>query len=237
MALRIALYKDTIRKTGALVPRVVHQNYMDFEEFLIYMSKVSGAQVPNLRSVLQHFGEALADQLANGYQVRTPVGTFVTGIHVNDGSTVDPEPGVAPRIDPANLSITLRPDRMLLQTVRQTVNVQVVDRPSRQNADIQIIQNVEVSDSAWTAQVGQIIHIGGNRLSFDKANLDTGVFFVRQDDDQETRASVYSRIGSNNVDCKVPELVPGKYYVEIRTNPNGSTDIRTGTADETFTVL
>ena len=237
MALRVALYKDTIRKTGALFPRVVHQNNMEFEEFLSYMAKVSGAQIPTLRSVLQHFAEALADQLSNGYQVRTPVGTFVTGIHVTDGASLETEPGITPRIDTDNLSLTLRPDRTLLQSVRQKVNVQVVDRPPRRNADIQTIQNVEVSDSPWTAQAGQLIHIVGNRLSFDRADAECGVFFVGQADDQETRATIYSRIGSNFVDCKLPALVAGKYFVEIRTRLKEGAELRAGTAEETFTVL
>jgi hypothetical protein len=95
--------------------------------------------------------------------------------------------------------------------------------------------NLEQAGLVNAGTPGQILEIGGGRLSFDKDDAETGVFFIDPVTEAETRASVYSRIGSAWLDFKIPALAAGSYNLEVRTRPTGKT-LRVGAYGSLVTV-
>ena len=82
---------------------------------------------------------------------------------------------------------------------------------------------------------GEVLHLVGSRLKFAPEDTTSGVLFT-DNTGKETRATVYSRVGSKAIDVKLPALSPGVYRLEVRTT-TGTSDIRVGQLDESFTVL
>lgn len=237
MSVRVALFKDSLRKSGRGIPRIVHRNTVDFDDFLTYTAKICGGQTANIRAVIMQVTEALQDQLSSGNQVRTPMGTFSIGVHLPQMSEGPSGGDIIPRINADALTLSLRPAKEIIDTLRRRANLEVVDRPSVQVPIIQAIQNAEDSSSINRASPGQIVNIIGNRLSFDKADADTGVFLVNQDSDEEFRASVYSRLGTARIDCKIPAASVGNYVVEVRTRSRDGAELRVGAFETDFAVV
>ena len=95
--------------------------------------------------------------------------------------------------------------------------------------------NVEDADAGDSASSGQLVHLVGSRLTFDIEALDEGLFFVNESD-EAFRATIYSRHGSSIVDCKVPDLTPGTYSLQLRARPRKGAELRIGAYANTVTV-
>ena len=237
MSVRVALFRDSLWKSGRSIPRVVHQNTLDFEDFITYTAKTCGGQTANIRAVIMQVTEALQDQLSSGNQVRTPMGTFSLGVHSPQIPESQSATEILPRINADSLTLSLRPNKDIIDTLRRMANLEIVDRPAVQLPIIHAIQNAEDPSFINQASVGQIVNIVGSRLSFDKADLETGVFLINQDNDEEIRASVYSRLGSSRVDCKIPLASAGNYTVELRTRTRDGGELRTGVFETEFALV
>jgi Domain of unknown function (DUF4469) with IG-like fold len=96
---------------------------------------------------------------------------------------------------------------------------------------------MSIAHAVGSGSSGQILHIIGNRLVFDKGDQEQGVFLIAASaDGAAMRLVVYSRMGSNIVDGKIPQVVPGNYKVEVRTRPTGK-DIRVGVYDGVIALV
>ena len=132
-----------MRKSGRGIPRVVHRNTVEFEDFIAYTAKTCGGQTANIRAVIMQVAEALQDQLSSGNQVRTPMGTFSIGVHLPQISESQSATEMIPRVNADALTLSLRPSKGILDTLRRTANLEIVDRPSVQVPIVQVIQNAE----------------------------------------------------------------------------------------------
>jgi nucleoid DNA-binding protein len=99
--------------------------------------------------------------------------------------------------------------------------------------DADLIDVATGQENAYTA--GSIAHITGEDLTFDAGAADEGVFFVA-DDETETRATVYSDVGSTRVAFLVPADLSGEQSVEIRTR-YGTQRLRSGGYRPTVTSV
>jgi len=220
MSVRVAFIEDPIRKNGALIARLVLRNKVDFDQLLSYMQNSTGLAETDMRAVFLHFMNALVFFLSSGGQVQTPVGTFAMSLGKISPS-VDRSSLAERKINPDMITLRLRPDAALVEKVKGATTLDVVDMPSVQCPAIFRVENLEQPATPNAGSAGQILEIGGNRLSFDKDDAETGVFLIDPESNVETRASTYSRIGSAWLGFKLPTLSAGSYTLEVRTRPTG----------------
>ena len=108
------------------------------------------------------------------------------------------------------------------------------DAPDRNLPSVTSVINAEAPGQANEGRAGQIIKMKGNRLSFDSADTELGVFLIATDG-TEHRMAVYSRSGTARVDFKLAEVPVGTYTLEIRTRPSHK-DVWGGASRDPFTV-
>ena len=237
MAVSVALIKDPIRKSGALMPRVVQRSKVDFDKLLNFMRRETGLSETDLRSVFLHFAEALVFYLPDGSEVVTPMGAFKLNMHSRasaGGAAVSP---LDRKISADDMRIQLRADRALLDRIRIDAAVTLVDTPAVLGPAVIRVENADLAGAVGSGSPGQILHIFGSRLSFDSGDQEQGVFLLSAPEAPAmvTRIMVYSRLGTNIVDGKIPPLAAGEYSLEVRTRPTGK-DIRVGSYDGVIAI-
>jgi hypothetical protein len=226
MAIKVALVKDNIRKDGTLVPRVVQRNKVGFDKLLNYMDMTTGLSQSDLRSVFLQFAEALAFFLTDGSEVQTPIGTIKLGVHCRSEGQ---------KLNEDDMRLQIRGDRSFLSRLRLGSAIEVIDAPTPLVPAILLVENADIRGSADSGAVGHILHVTGSRLRFAGDDAEQGLFFISSSASRATRMAVYSHIGSNIVDGKIPDLESGEYRLEVRTRPSGR-DIRAGQYGKTITI-
>lgn len=233
MPVKVAFVDNPLAQGGKSIPRVVRGSGVTFSRLLDYMSKDTALEQEDLRSMFALLANALIFFLPEGGTVTTPIGSFALGVRsrVNDANT-----NGHPRIvDQDSLHIRFRADAAWLDRLRIAAAVETIAAPTPLAPTVTYIEDVEQAPDAGQFAAGDIIHIEGGRLSFDKTDTELGVFLVPTSGKAATRATVYSRIGSANVDCKIPLVTAGEYFLEVRTRPT-RTDVRAGRLKETVTI-
>jgi hypothetical protein len=237
MAVSVALVKNTINKDGPLVPRVVQRSKVGFDKLLNFMRRETGLSETDLRSVFLHFAESLVFYLPEGSEVVSPLGTFKLNVHCRPDATGLAQPLQDRKLSSGDLRIQLRADRSLLDRIRAASAVSLVVAPDLQRPVVTRVENANLAGALNSGSPGQILHILGNRLSFDSEDQEQGIFLVSAPEApaMATRIMVYSRIGSSIVDGQIPELAAGDYRLEVRTRPT-DTGIRVGTYDGVIAI-
>lgn len=84
------------------------------------------------------------------------------------------------------------------------------------------ILKVSGNTAASEFQSGNLVRITGTKLSFDQADVESGVFLLSGN--TPVRVSEYSKVGGKSIDLKMPDgLTTGDNEVEIRTRkPDGT---------------
>lgn len=206
--LHVAFKENTFRKDGGITSKIVARSNTSYEEVISYMSKGAVGSQTDMKATMDHFAEAMVHFLAKGYQVQTPLGTFSLGLRGTGERKIT--------ID--NLFLRVRPTATVLQDLKTNLQVSVVDTPALLTPVIISLSNAERKGLGETGAAGEMFHITGSRLSLDDNDPVQGVFLVAQDG-SEFRSSLYTRIGSNFIDCKIPNVVPGNYTLEVRNQP------------------
>ncbi|MGA2548009.1 MAG: hypothetical protein ABSF43_15785 [Rectinemataceae bacterium] len=237
MPLKVTLIEDPIRKDGSTIPRVVQRNKVGFEKLLSYMSKTTRLTETDIRSIFLQFAEALVFWLPDGSEVQTPLGAFTLSVSqsVSEDSTSMFAQTQIPTFNPADMRIRIRSDRGLLERIQIAAAVQIIDTPALSSPVVKCVENADLEGSINTGVPGQILHITGSRLSFDRGDQEQGAFLISASTQVATRVVVYSHIGSSFVDCKIPQIDKGDYSLEMRNRPTGKA-IRTGAYKNIITV-
>ena len=228
MALHVTLVRDAFKGDGSLKPRVVQADIVNMDSVLDYMATGTALEETDMRATVSRFYEALLFYLASGEKVATPFGIFqlsARGTHV-DGET--------PRVEAGNLGVHFRPARGFLNDLRERTRIVMEDVPNKQLPFIRSVINAETPNQSNEGRAGQIIKMKGNRLSFDPADEELGVFLVASDG-TEHRMGVYSRSGTARVDCQLVKVPVGTYTLEIRTRPSHK-DVWVGMSRDPFVV-
>ena len=228
MALHVTLVRDAFKGDGSLKPRVVQADTVSMDSVLDYMATGTALQETDMRATVSMFHQALLFYLRRGEKVATPLGTFQLSAR---GTYVD---GKRPRVEPGNLGINFRPSRELLNDLRTSTRIVMRDAPDRNLPSVTSVLNAEVPDQANGGRAGQIIKMKGNRLSFNPADEELGVFLVATDG-TEHRMAVYSRSGTARVDFQLAKAPVGTYTLEIRTRPSHK-DVWVGMSRDPFAV-
>jgi len=92
----------------------------------------------------------------------------------------------------------------------------------------------KTSDSIATQNGhGQLI---GQRLKFDPTKADEGIYFIKLDNNAETKVQQVEKIMPKEVLFLVPSLPSGAYRLEIRCRVQGGMELRIGALPEPITV-
>lgn len=90
------------------------------------------------------------------------------------------------------------------------------------------------TDEELVASPGDFVRIRGHHLKFDKARLDTGVWF---NNGAEHRSAQYASITPGTVIAQVPpDLAPGQYTIVVRTSPNEK-DVKSAVLSDPVSVV
>jgi hypothetical protein len=223
----------TIKESYA---KVVQTKIIPEETLYGYMTETSKLKLSGIHEVFEEFKKALLYYLPSGDNVQTSIGTFSLRPYYPQLTEEERKDPLARRsIDKDQMAIRFRPTKSFLDRARATCSIQIVDTPALQAPVINVLYNIE-GGTEETAKAGQLFALKGSRLSFDKADEETGVFFIGGSGVQSVRSNVYGSIGNTKVIFKLPDLVPGVYGVEIRTRPTDK-DVRLGSYDGTLTIV
>jgi hypothetical protein len=236
MALKVALVRDNIRKDGTLVPRVVQRYKVGFDKLLEYMDMTTNLSESDLRSVFLQFAEALAFFLTEGSEVQTPIGAIKLSVHYPGIEGEGPGPDRGQKISIDDMRLMIRGNRSFLNRLRLGSSIELVDAPTPLLPAIVLVENADIHGSIDSGSAGQILHVTGSRLRFAWGDKEQGVFFIPASGSAgATRMVVYSHIGSNIVDGKIPDLEAGEYRLEVRTRPSRR-EIRVGQYGEMIAI-
>lgn len=228
MAIKVALVRDNIRNDGTLVPRVVQRPKVEFDKLLGYMDKATGLSESDLRSVFLQFTEALAFFLIEGSEVQTPIGALKLSVHNPDIEGESSGQNRDQKIREDDMRLQIRGSRSFLKRLQLGSSIELVDAPPPLVPAIVRVENADIHESLDSGSTGQILHVTGNRLRFARGDTEQGIFFIPASASAvATRMSIYSHIGSNIVDGKIPDIEAGEYRLEVRTRPGGKA-IRVG---------
>ena len=84
---------------------------------------------------------------------------------------------------------------------------------------------------------GNIGKVSGKALKFEKSGKVEGIFFIRKDNQEETRVATLSTHTDGTLTFLIPaELTSGHYTLEVRRSYTGPSDIRIGKLNKTMAV-
>jgi len=210
--LQVAFVGSRLRTDRPVMPRIVQSETIPYDEILAFMAKGVVISETDITAVLTNLADALVHFLTKGRRVQTPFGTF--SVHLGrNGIDVDER-----SVSTDYLSLRVRPTTAVADELKRYLQVSVVDTRPVQTPLVYSVVNMDKSESIDKGQPGEILHLTGARLKFDTQDPNQGVFFV-DGQNNAVRAQVYSRIGSNFIDCKIPLVAAGTYSLEVRTQP------------------
>jgi len=222
MAIKVTFVENPLGKGGKVMARVVRGSVVSFDTLLTYMAKDTALETNDMRVMFQQLVGALVFYLPEGVSVATPMGNFRMNAHSRSTGTNGDR-----ALDQNGLHLTIKVDPELQRMLHSKCKVEIIETPPVRGPRVLSVHNVDTGNGVSEFASGHIMHIGGSRLSFDQTDDELGVFLVGADGEAAVRCTVYSRAGSSNIDCKIPEVGSGTYLLEVRTRPT-QREIRTG---------
>jgi len=230
MAVKVAFVENPLGQGGKVMARVVRGSVVSFDTLLTYMAKDTALECNDMRAMFQQLVEALLFYLPQGGSVATPLGIFRLNIRSRSAGTNGDR-----TVDQTGLHLSIKVDPGLHGKLKLACSLETIETPPVQTPRILEVHNIDTGNGVSEFASGHIMHIDGSRLSFDHTDDELGVFLVGADGEAAVRCTVYSRIGSSNIDCKIPEVPNGTYLLEVRTRPT-QREIRTGYFKEPLNI-
>ena len=147
--------------------------------------------------------------------------------------------GATDSFDPARhrVDVGANPGGELRDAVRVAATVEKVEavKPAPNPIEYRDIDSEETNDTITPDNIGQL---SGNRLKFDPAEADEGLFFVATVGG-ETKVSTVQKNKPSQLVFLIPPLADGTYHLEVRARMASGTSarqLRIGRLDATLTV-
>lgn len=188
--------------------------------------------MPDALAVIELLWMELRKALAAGEIVKLPFGSF----YLSAAGTFDQPDQPFIYGDQAHghdLKLHFRPNRAEEASLALEARLErgpIYDRQS----PVLIRAASATSGEGYAAERGDFITLSGQRLKFDKAREDLGVWYKNG---AEHRAAKYASVTPGTVIAQVPpELEPGQYLMVIRTSPNGK-DVKSATLPDMVSIV
>lgn len=214
MSLKVLVRKNYLESCpSAYVFRSECSDLMEFERLLEHMSAKSGLQRAELGGTLRLFSAELLEQLVDGKAVKTPLGTFYPSV---SGSMDDPEEGFRQDAELGRvLRLRFRPESTYERELAARARL-VRGKASPPWAPL-VSSLVEVkSGSAGVARPGALIRVSGDRLVFEEAKADEGVYLHGADGSVVKLGFFLERKAKSFVAELPADLAPGTYALVVR---------------------
>lgn len=218
MALHVELTRNTLEAGLMFRPRVVNREAMGYEKFLELMAMDTALTTTDMRGVFDRMRTMLEWAIGEGMRVHTPFGSFAA--HVKGHANGDPK---RPEIRTDNIFLRFRPDNQLVQNIQRRISIVNEEYLQRGRPTITCITDFENNGCLDVVGAGHMVQIRGESLQFDHENPEgEGVRFVRVDEEgyalgeEPMVPDLYTRHGSNRIDCRVPADAPtGMYRLKV----------------------
>lgn len=215
-------------KYMALVTNTETKNLNDIINMMI--DEGTGLTRPQALAYFERLMQAIGFWLQNGYAVNTPLVKFRTSI---SGSFRDELDSFDTNRHQLNIRAT---PGMRMKTIITSTKLERSRVASQVPNPLTYIDNLTEEENA-VASPGAIGIVRGNFLSFDKTDLQQGVFMVPvADPAAAVRVPKYSHIKPQEVHFLCPALTPGDYTVEIRAMSKNGKELLSGSLKSPLTV-
>ena len=197
--------------------RVRARGVVSREQFARQIAVRGGTDVSNVNTVLDLLHRVLVENLHAGLSVEVD-DLMVVSLSITakmDGPN-DPLPS------DAQLNISLRSDRKLIEAVRADASITRIE-PSNQAAQIIQVSSPSPGGDVGALVAGMVLQTEGYRQSFDPLRGDEGVFLVGEDGTQ-VRFETYLATGDRKLQMFVPAtLSPDtNWMLEVRNRTKGA---------------
>jgi hypothetical protein len=169
--------------------------------------------------------------VADGKYVKTPMGAFYL---CASGKLESPDQAFTPKDGSSahDLRFRFRADRDLEAELLAKAKVERGERFDRSLPLVFSACSVKTG-SDMRARAGDFLRVAGQRLKFDPAQEEEGLFFI---DGSESRSLQYASIAPGLVIAEVPPgLAAGQYVLALRSRQGGKT-LHEGRSNQPFVV-
>ncbi len=139
--------------------------------------------------------------------------------------------------DPARhrIDIGANPGSELREAVRNGASVEKVEavKPSPNPIEYRDVGTDTTNDQITPGNIGQL---SGNRLKFDAAQADEGLYFIPTLDTGDVKVTTVQKNKPSQLVFLVPALGAGGYNLEVRARIAGGTELRIGRLDPVLTA-
>ena len=233
MALVVAALKNHLSNCES--PYIVHTSWsdtIDTEELVSIMANGRTTLTkPDITGCLTLLTEEIVKLLADGKYVRTPLGSFYL---CASGKLDAPDQAFTPGAlaNTHDIRMHFRADKSLEAALLAKAKIERGERFDRNEPILFSVASVKTEEEL-KARSGDFIRVLGQRLKFDKASPEEGLFFVNG---AEHRSLQYASISPTLVIAEVPTgLAAGDYSLVLRSRQGGKL-MHEGRAQSAFTV-
>lgn len=182
----------------------------------------------DITAVLNLYNTVIADRIADGRSVTTPVVNLrpsIRGVFKDANDVFDSSRHTLRASATAGLQVI-----GALRDARVEKTTSGLPGPS-----IAVYEDINSGTQDAVLTPGGIGKIVGEELKFDASQSDEGIFFIGADG-VDTRVAVIASATEGQLMFMVPALAAGDYTLEVRRAYTNSRSIRRGTLDHTLTV-
>lgn len=211
--------------------KVEQRGILDESDVLDEMLKRgTGLTRQEILGVTDMYTDVLSELVQSGFIVNTRLANFRPGITGKFKGATDP-------FDPARHRFhALISEGIILKKRMGEATGERITVAIPGPVIIQYVNHAtsEANRSLTPGSIGEII---GEALKFEEFGAGDGIFFIREDDDSETRVGTISRRTEGSLMFLIPaELTAGDYFLEVRRSYTSPTDVRTSRLNATLTV-
>jgi hypothetical protein len=227
---KYCLINNPLAKDGKnFVAMVRSEKTVDLNRFIKDMvDEGTGLTRPQALAYFEKITQLVMRYLEQGYFVSTPLfryRTSIAGTFNQKNENFDRSKHVI------NITASAGTRIRSLATIEDPVKVNL----SKVSPEIFLFIDCKTDECNLTGTINDLGLIQGTQLSFDKADLTQGVFFVSATDaTKEYRAMSYARIKPSEVNFMVPNLEPGEYKIVVRNMTPNNKEMVSGTMEATI---
>jgi len=234
MPIRITYESDRFGRSSRGVARVHYDSTLSFDALVARVTDGGRWLDAEVRSAFYRVVGAIAEHLANGERVQTPLGTFALGLrpgpealeHRGTRNRIGSNDDWHIEVHPGRLKMVFRADRSVMKRIRNLARIVRADPVATRIPSIVSVRSLErttlVGERVMLTE-GELVELEGGIFRIDANDPEQGVFLhprrdASPDGDQSAaiRASVYGHLGSKRIVFKCPAVPPGEYRIAVR---------------------
>ena len=248
MPIHVTHETDSFGRTERQVAKIRYTSTLTFDDVIAAAARGSARNEAEFRETFERISTVIAELLADGQRVKTPIGTFAMGLrresraleHSGSRNVVAGNDPQRFSVTPGRLKMVFRADRAVMKRLRKLATIERVSNERRRVPVVQVISPLErdrTTEGRIALVPGDLIRLQGYALALAADDPLQGVFLLPTDGDgPAVRVTVYAHVGPRRLIFKCPEAPRGHYRIAVRTRPT-ATSVREGVAREVVEVV